>query len=193
MHTGHFEVLAGRYRLTWDDGDPDSYYTQRQRATIVDEMPHDEGDAPRGALSVSLADGSWPFLLLRHSGTIPWAEDTLRLDVVLVPETDVLFVGAHREVRAYDLQRPVRLWTDPAEMGFLGWQRHGEAVIMAAELELAAWTLHGQKLWSTFVEPPYDYSIVDNRVELTVMGVLTTFPLASGPSWGGELPWRSKG
>ncbi len=188
MHTGHFEALVGRYRLTWDDGDPASYYTQRQRATIVDVIARDDADAHSGVLSVGLSDGSWPFLILRHSGTVPWAEDTLRLDVALIPETHILFVGAHSAVWAYDLRQPARLWTDTAEMGFLGWQRHGEAVVMSAELELAAWDLQGHKLWSTFVEPPYDYTIVDNRVQLTVMGVLTTFPLDRGPSWGGVLP-----
>jgi len=185
MHTGHFEALVGRYRLTWDCGHPDSYYTQRQQATIVDEIAPDGVDEPFGVLSVGLSDGSWPFLTLRHSGVVPWTEDTLRLDVVLIPETDILFVGA----RAYDLRQPGRLWTDTAEMGFLGWQRHGGVVVMSAELELAAWDIQGHKLWSTFVEPPYDYTIEDNWVQLTVMGVPTTFPLASGPSWDGSLPW----
>lgn len=113
--------------------------------------------------------------------------------MVLIPETDVLFVGARQAVWAYDLRQPARLWTDTAEEGFLGWRRHGEAVVMSAELGLAAWDLQGRKLWSTFVEPPYGYTVVDHVVHLTVMGVLVTFPLASGPSWGGVLPWLKKG
>jgi len=189
MRTGHFEVLVGRYRLTWDDGLPDYYYTQRQHATIVDEISLDDADERLGVLSVGLSDGSWPFLILRHGGVIPWDEDTLRLDVVLIPETDTLFAGEHRAVWAYDLRQPTRLWTDTAELGFLGWQRHGEVVVMSAELELAAWDLQGHKLWSTFVEPPYDYVVADDTVHLTVMDVRTTFPLTSGPSWGGVLPW----
>lgn len=190
MHRGHFEVLVGRYRLSWDDGDPGSYGMRRQRATIVDEMPQDDGDAHRGVLGVGLSDGSWPFLILRHSGTLPWDPDTLRLDVVLIPETDTLFVGCSTTVCAYDLRQPTRLWTDTTEIAFLGWQRHGEAVVMSAELELAAWDLQGRKLWSTFVEPPCDYTVVDNKVHLMVMDVLMTFPLMSGPSWGKVLPWE---
>ncbi len=192
MHTGYFAVLVGRYRLTWDDGLPDDYYTQRQQATIVDEISLDDADQHLGVLSVGLSDGSWPFLILRHGGVVPWEKDTLRLDVVLVPETDTLFVGEDRAVWAYNLRQPARLWTDTAEMGFLGWQRHGGVVVMSAELELAAWDLQGHKLWSTFVEPPYDYTIADDTVQLTVMGMLTTFPLGIGPSWGGSLPWLNK-
>jgi hypothetical protein len=41
---------------------------------------------------------------------------------------------------------------------------------MAAELELAAWHIDGGKLWTTFVEPPREYSVEGDRVHLDVMG-----------------------
>jgi hypothetical protein len=63
---------------------------------------------------------------------------------------------------------------------------------MAAELALAAWDLRGIKQWETFVEPPYDYTVADGIVHLTVMGVPVSFSLASGPSWDGSLPWLSR-
>lgn len=189
MRTGHFEVLVGRYRLTWDNGLLGSYYTQRQQAALVDELSLVDTDEHFGMLSVGLSDGSRPLLILKHGGVIPWDEDTLSLAVVLVPETDILFAGEHRAIWAYDLRQPTRLWTDTAEMGFLGWQRHGEVVVMSAELELAAWDLQGHKLWSTFVEPPYDYVVADDTLHLTVMDVRTAFPLTRGPSWGRALPW----
>ena len=52
---------------------------------------------------------------------------------------------------------------------------------MEAELELAAWTIQGHKLWTTFVEPPWSYNVVGDTVTLDVMGTITTFPLISGP------------
>lgn len=41
---------------------------------------------------------------------------------------------------------------------------------MAAELELAAWTSSGEKLWTTVVEPPWSYQVFDDLVQLDVMG-----------------------
>ena len=47
---------------------------------------------------------------------------------------------------------PRRLSEDSADVGFWSWAQHGETVLMSAELELAAWSSAGRKLWSTFVE-----------------------------------------
>lgn len=101
--------------------------------------------------------------------------------VLVVPETDVLFVGAGERLLAYDLAQPARLWEDVADTGFWGWARYGEVVIMSAELELAAWTLEGTKLWTTFVEPPWSYEVTDDVLELDIMGVKSEFSLRGGP------------
>lgn len=53
---------------------------------------------------------------------------------------------------------------------------------MAAELELAAWDIRARKLWTTFVEPPWDYAVRDGIVHLDVMGSESTFALATGPT-----------
>jgi hypothetical protein len=52
---------------------------------------------------------------------------------------------------------------------------------MSAELELAAWDWIGQKLWSTYVEPPWDYIVEADRVQLNVMGNKAEFDLRKGP------------
>lgn len=57
---------------------------------------------------------------------------------LLVPETAILFIGAGERIVAYDLHGPVRRWEDHTDAGFHDWQRHGELVVMSAELELAA-------------------------------------------------------
>ena len=74
-----------------------------------------------------------------------------------------------------------RLWEDDAEVGFLDWQRHADVVVMSAELELAAWSLDGKKLWTTFVEPPWTYTVTAGQVELDVMGNRSRFDLRRGP------------
>ena len=52
---------------------------------------------------------------------------------------------------------------------------------MSAELELAAWTLEGLKLWSTFVEPPWTYTVEKEMVQLDVMGNKMSFDIKKGP------------
>jgi hypothetical protein len=54
--------------------------------------------------------------------------------------------------------------------------------MMAAELELAIWDVHGVKRWSTFVEPPWSYQVDGPLVRLDVMGISSSFPLATGPA-----------
>jgi hypothetical protein len=62
-------------------------------------------------------------------------------------------------------------------MGFWSWSVCPNAVLMAAELELAAWDRTGRKLWSRFVEPPWTFQVVNDEVHLDVMGERTEFPL----------------
>ncbi len=140
MHTDHLALTVGAYRLTWDRGRPYpyGYDKQRERAALLNEVAVDGAGQQIGVLAVGLAEGDWPILVIEHGHVIPWTEDLLALDVLLVPETHILFVGAHESVLAYDLARPMRLWVDTAEAGFHTWRRHGRVVLMSAELELAA-------------------------------------------------------
>ncbi|WP_216327664.1 hypothetical protein [Deinococcus aestuarii] len=101
--------------------------------------------------------------------------------VLIVPETGLLFLGAGTRLLAYDLNEPTRLWEDFTEHGFLAWDRIGGVVLMSAELELAAWTTAGRKLWTTFVEPPWSYSRDGDDLELDVMGNVSHFSILTGP------------
>lgn len=93
------------------------------------------------------------------------------------------FIGAGTRLLAYDSRSGAwrRQWVDEADVGFWGWRRHGDSVLMSAELELAAWTIEGEKLWTTFVEPPWGYDVVGDEVRLDVMGTKTVFGLRNGP------------
>ena len=102
--------------------------------------------------------------------------------VALLPEVHRLFVGAGEELFCYDLAEPKRLWRDNADTGLWGWEIAGATVLMSAELEFAAWDKAGEKLWSTFVEPPWSYTVADDQVTLDVMGEISQFNLRTGPS-----------
>jgi hypothetical protein len=80
---------------------------------------------------------------------------------------------------------PRRLWEDEADTGFWSWVQFDDVVLMSAELELAAWTAEGVKLWTTFVEPPWSYSVSQGAVHLDVMGDRSSFSLRQGPRRSG--------
>ena len=100
--------------------------------------------------------------------------------LLIVPETSIVFIGAGTTLLAYDLINFEKLWKDKVDLGFLCWVQHGDVVVMSAEIELAAWSVKGEKIWSKYVEPPRDYSVKDGQVRLDVMGRITEFDIQSG-------------
>ncbi len=122
----------------------------------------------------------WPFLTITQRF---WpSAGGFDPGVILIPETKRLFIGAGERLLAYDLEAPQRLWEDSADTGFWCWARHGDTIIMSAELELAAWDLFGRKLWTTYVEPPWEYNVTGDILKLEVMGAKSSFNLNMGPT-----------
>jgi hypothetical protein len=71
----------------------------------------------------------------------------------------------------------------PRRHGILGLgSTWGDVVVMSAELELAAWTTTGEKLWTTFVEPPWEYAVEGDSLVLDVMGTKSSFGLRRSPA-----------
>ena len=162
------------------DSLPSLYAEYRAHAKLSDEFSLTSSDGQVCFLAVRRAQ-QWPFLVLaqRYSptpaaGFFPGA--------LLVPESGLLFVGAGERLLCYDLNAVKRLWEDTADTGFWCWSRHHDTILMSAELELAAWDLHGRKLWTTFVEPPWQFEIREQVVHLDVMGTLSSFEIHHGPS-----------
>jgi len=163
------EVCADGWLPQWEAWRPHA-------ALVDDRMIEHEGQvctvAVRGVAALQ------PFLMLAatyhaNAGFAP--------GLLLVPETRRLFVGIGEHIAIYGLDPPSRSWDDWTEFGFLGWSQVGDVVLMAAEIELAAFDLIGRKLWTKQVEPPWTYEVHGDTVRLDVMGHLTTFPLRLGP------------
>jgi len=160
---------------------PELYSEYREKAALNEKF--ELQDWTGGAwcfIGVRKDSGNgWPFLTVAQNY---WpAGCGFNPGVLLVPETSVLFIGAGERLLAYDLKKPKRLWIDSANTGFWHWKRHGSIVLMSAELELAAWTIDGVKLWSTFVEPPWTYLVRGESLTLDVMGRKSGFSLRHGP------------
>lgn len=184
--TGPISIEAGGgVRLSVESELPSLFDAYLLRAALVDDADLQAGSGqgrPEGVLFVAAQRGvGWPELVvaLRYSP----AGYGFHPGVLLVPETMTLFVGAGESLRCYRLDDPPRrLWTDGADTGFWAWRRHGDRVLMSAELELAAWDLDGTKRWTTFVEPPWSYTVEGDTVRLDVMGSISRFAIDRGPA-----------
>jgi hypothetical protein len=176
-----FRVGSGEYTVTGTIGGvPTVYGALIEHATLHDDFGLKSEGGTALVISVERASAQWPQMIISQRFE-PGPEAGFHPGAFLVPETHKLFVGAGTRILAYDLQRMRRLWEDTADTGFWGWKRHGDLVVMSAELELAAWTVEAGKLWSTFVEPPWEYDVRGTRLYLDVMGKKSEFDLVEGP------------
>ncbi len=177
-----FQVSVGGYSLKVGYGvPPASFGVAKQHARLVDELDVTRPDGTLCWIEVGRSGNDWPFLVVAQRYE-PGSDAGFYPGVLVVPETDLLLFGAGKRLLAYDVRTPKRLWEDAAEMGFWSWARHDDVVVMSAELEIAAWDLEGRKLWSRFVEPPWEYQVENRLVCLDVMGTRSAFDLYAGPT-----------
>lgn len=176
---------SGDYIVTSSVGDWGSIYPSVvEHAQLHEDYGLKSAEGTALVISVQRASDEWPCLVVSQRFS-PSPESGFDPAAHLVPETDVLFIGAGTCLLAYDLRSPRRLWEDVTFFGFWGWKRHGDVIIMLAELELAAWTLDGRKLWSVDVEPVWSYEVRNGLIYLDVEGRESVFSLHFGPAQTG--------
>jgi hypothetical protein len=149
-------IAVGSVRILAALEPPSSLGLYQRHAVLVDDFA---GDGRYFFLAV--ADGQDPPSLVVTQRFEPYGPG-FAPGVLYVPERRRLFVGAGTRLLCYE-GRWRRSWVDEAECGFSEWAQHGDVVLMSAELELAAWTTDGIKLWTTFVEPPWSYRVSDEH------------------------------
>ena len=181
------QVQVGEYAVQVWRGEPpitlDSLLEGAELSDTFGPLQNHNEDSEFFAVSISEnGAGSLASLLMvaqRFSPSVPGFEP----GVLIIPETGLVFVGAGERLLAYDLCKAARLWEDRAEVGFWWWDRAGDVVLMAAELELAAWDTVGHKLWTTFVEPPWFYFVDGETLHLNVMDSERSFSIRTGPDF----------
>ncbi len=177
--SGSFLFTCGGYTVRGTPaGLPLIYANLKARARLVDEYALDEPDLC--CVTVTPSGEDWPSLVVAQS--CDPAGSGFEPGIALVPETHTVFIGAGERLLAYRLDTVTRLWEDTADTGFHRWHQHGATILLSAELELAAWDVDGRKLWSTFAEPPWHYSIAGSTIHLDVMGIKQSFDLRTGPA-----------
>jgi hypothetical protein len=178
------EFCSGDYAVYVSVGTlPVTYSDYLQRAALSMDFGIRSDDGTALFFAVQGRTSRWPELavVMRFE---PEPGQGFHPGFLLIPEHHLIFVGAGTRLLAYGLSPLRHLWEDVADVGFWRWRRHGDIVLMSAELEFAAWDIHGGKLWSTFVEPPWSYQVEDGEVTLDVMGSISRFNAATGPMAG---------
>jgi hypothetical protein len=179
MGVAMFSIAVGDFSLICHTGPmPPNCVDYLPHARLVEEFDRESTDSDNCFLAVKHGF-DWPMLVVIQRCRLPGMFDPHAL---LVPETAMLFLGVGERLLAYALNGPMRLWEDSTECGVWGWARHGEFILMSAELELAAWDIQGRKLWTRFVEPPWQYSVSEGMIHLDVMGKCSSFPIETGPA-----------
>jgi hypothetical protein len=175
---------CGEYTVGASIGELASTYpSQVNHATLHDDFGVQGTDGTALVVTVMRAAVTWPDIVVSQRFS-PGPDAGFYPGILVIPENRILLLGAGTRLLAYDLQARRRLWQDEANTGFWGWSRHGDVILMAAELEFAAWDAHARKLWSTYVEPPWSYDVAGSSVRLDVMGFTSDFPIRTGPSSG---------
>lgn len=153
---------VGNYNLNFEQGKlPNIYESYIKNAKLVEEYDINNRDAQLFFLSVGIAE-KWPFITIaqRYEPYMSGFEP----GVLLVPETDMLFIGAGERILIYDLKEIKKFDEDYNYPGFLEWIRYKEYIFMLAELEVGCWRITGEKMWNRFAEPPYNITFENDSI-----------------------------
>lgn len=161
-----FKFTCGPYTVSLADALPPLYYSYCRRAQLVDTYEIEGSYSALCYLSVARGH-DWPFLIVAQR-YIPGPQSGFYPGILLVPETDLLLLGAGERLLAYSLADPYKLWEEELPGGFLQWERSKESIIMSSENKLAIWDIAGEKRGEFAVEPPWQYTVVEGTIHICV-------------------------
>lgn len=174
-------VSVGPWLIACSTSDELECISESGPDTFIEKFDLDDPEGVVVHYAVSRANQRYPELIVIQK-TKPGPREAFFPNIHITPETGCVFIGAGSRVLCYNLDEKVRLWEQRVDFGFWGWQQFDDVVVMSSELELAAWDHHGRKLWRTFVEPPWHYSVAGQALTLDIMGVVDQFDLRNGPA-----------
>lgn len=173
-------LYVGEWRIGAENGAlPDLVNFYSRKASHVFEYDMLSADGKPLFVGIGRADApGWPELVAcqRYED----GSDSFSPGILLVPETSTLFIGAGQRLLGYDLRTFENLWEEQTMVGFWGWHQQGDHVFLLAELEFGVFTSAGKRLWSTFVEPPWDFRVDGDIVELDIMDKIQRHRISDG-------------
>nr|BBH86415.1 hypothetical protein KTC_11660 [Thermosporothrix sp. COM3] len=158
-----FCFTVGEYRVSVSNTFPSLFWEYHKKARIVEHI----GDVTaENTFVILVAKGNaWPFLILILHVSVG-EESGFNPGVFLLPETQTLFIGAGEILLIYHLEREQKIWEERIMGGFWGWHYVEPFVLLSAEIELSIWNKEGERLWETFVEPPWSYELEGDVIKV---------------------------
>ncbi len=127
-------VEVAGWRLITSSTPPTIASAYRTHAELQDDFDELERGDGRGYFftAIGLGNEDWPGLVVTQRFTP--SVGGFSPGVLVVPERRVAFIGAGTRLLCYGraADQWIRLWEDEAHVGFWGWRRHGDVVVMSA-------------------------------------------------------------
>lgn len=153
-----FERRYGEYGLLCTrDAPPRGWEGWRAKAAHLFEEPG-AGPPQRAWYAVRRGWGEPHFLATRE-----FPEWNPFFDGLIIPETGRLFAGAGRWVAVYALDAPAEPLLHDVLL-FWSMERHGDGVLVVAEISVALFDLRGHERWAAFADPPHDVTVEGDEV-----------------------------
>ena len=95
-------------------------------------------------------------------------------------ESETLFIGAGTLIKTYRLTDNKLIFEKDNGMGFWGWTKYKDFVLQQEEIDFGVFNLKGEQLWETYVSPPYDFEIYEDKITLKFDDILETRLLLTG-------------
>ena len=94
--------------------------------------------------------------------------------------SQTLFVGAGTIIKTIGLIDSKLIFEKKSGIGFWGWVKHGNFILQQEETAFGVFNLLGEQLWETYVTPPYNFEIKEDKIVLKYDDILETRLLLTG-------------
>ena len=95
-------------------------------------------------------------------------------------EKGILFIGAGTVVKTFDLATNKYIFEKNNGMGFWGWTKQNNFIFQQEETDFGVFSLSGTQLWDTFVSPPYNFEVIEDKIILKFDGIVEKRLLLTG-------------
>lgn len=94
--------------------------------------------------------------------------------------SQTLFIGAGTIIKTIRLTDNKIIFEKNSGMGFWGWVKCEDFILQQEEIDFGVFNLTGEQLWETFVSPPYDFEIKEDKITLKFDDIIETRFLLTG-------------
>jgi hypothetical protein len=173
------EFSVDNYNITAFVGQsPDILDFYRKHATFIDDKDlKNEGTEVFVMISKDFLKPNYSIIAFK---TDPVGYAGFRPGLHYEKESQTLFIGAGTLIKTYRLVDNKLIFEKNHGMGFWSWTKHKNFVLQQEEIVFGVFNLLGEQLWETFVSPPYDFEINEDRITLMFDDITETRLLLTG-------------